>query len=121
MQRFESIVQELQDSMQDMPREGLRSKILTNANAGITPPPVRRRLYAYPVLVATFVLVLMCGTVFTAYAAGAFENFRRFERHPSHLDETPIAVCWEDGIIEGGEPYFAKKPIYTLAMGNLLI
>jgi len=99
MQRFDSIIQELQNNMQDMPSEGLRSKILSNANASVTPPAIRRQFYAYPLLMAAIVLVFVCTTVYTAYAAGAFENLRRFERHPSHLDETPIPVCRGDEII----------------------
>jgi len=91
MQRFESIVKEIQDNMQDMPSEGLRNKIKANVHASITPRATRRRLYAYPVMAAITIL-LVCGTVFTAYAAGAFDNLRRFERHPSHLDEIPVPV-----------------------------
>ena len=93
MRHFDSIIQEVQDNMQDMPSQELRSKILANAEAGVASSAVRQRFNAYPMLLAAIVAVLVFGSAYTAYAVGAFDNLRRYERHASHLDnEIPEAV-----------------------------
>jgi len=93
MRHFDSIIQEVQDNMQGAPSQELRNKILASAEAGITPPALKRRFNAYPVLLAAIVAALVFGSAYTAYAVGAFDNLRRYERHMSHIDnEIPEPV-----------------------------
>ena len=95
MKPFDSIIEELQDKMQDEPGEGLRNRVLHSAKTGVKPSTAKRRITAYPILVTLLVLFFTGGAAYAAHELGVFEpiqrleSVRRFERFPSHLDREP--------------------------------
>jgi hypothetical protein len=67
MKQFDTIVRDLQGSMQDAPRQTLRGRILDNVANGAEIPPIRRRFAARPTLAIALVLLLFGGVTVAAY------------------------------------------------------
>ncbi|MCL2189301.1 MAG: hypothetical protein FWC16_13425 [Defluviitaleaceae bacterium] len=65
MFQYESIINDLQSSMQGTPSAELRTRIIKNATQGITPSPIRRRMGVYPILLALFIFTLTVTPVST--------------------------------------------------------
>ncbi|MCL2224473.1 MAG: hypothetical protein FWB96_05860 [Defluviitaleaceae bacterium] len=70
MKHYDSIIQDLQNSMREIPSSGLREKILASAAHTAPEPPTAsalRRITARPLLVAAIIIALTITTAFAAY------------------------------------------------------
>ena len=84
MNQYDSIIHDLKHNMQEKPSAGLRDRIIKNAEQGVAPPPARRRLKPYPVILAVLIFILSA----TAVTAAAVTGLSWYERLRQVLQET---------------------------------
>jgi len=87
VKKYDSIIEDIQSSMQEKPSAGLRDRIINSAGQGITSPPTRRRMAS--ILLATVIFALTATTVAaTAIAApGWRERFQQILQSRRAVDE----------------------------------